>query len=157
MKKFALLIAFFTALQVQAQPASASTRKADQEAVAQQLKAMETAFARNDLMGVAALYADDAQMMDNRGLFVQGRKDLNEYWLGLKNVGRGWTLSAAETGGQGELVYQVGTSDLRFLNRQGKEQRSVTHFVLLWKKQPDGSYKIYRDFLSDLDYEKAKP
>lgn len=138
-------------------PAHRSQQKADHEAVNRQLKAMEAAFARNDMKGIADLYAEDAEMMDNRGLLVRGRQPLEAYWLGLKDKGRGWTLTAAETGGQGDLVYQIGTSDLRYANRQGAENRSVTHFVLLWKKQPDGSFKIYRDFLSDLDYEKAKP
>lgn len=145
------------AQQLRTPPAHLTQQKADHEAVNRQLQAMAAAFARNDMKGVADLYADDAEMMDNRGLLLQGRKPLEDYWLSLKDTGRGWTLTAAETGGQGDFVYQVGTSDLRYVNRQGTESRSVTHFVLLWKKQPDGSYKIHRDFLSNLDYEKAKP
>ncbi len=73
--------------------------------------------------------------------------------MDLKDKGRGWKLTVVEIGGQGEFVYQLGKSDLKHMNN-GKESRSITNFVLLWKKQSDGSYKIFRDYLTQTKFEK---
>jgi ketosteroid isomerase-like protein len=73
--------------------------------------------------------------------------------MDLKDKGRGWKLTVVEIGGQGEFVYQLGNSDLKYI-RQGKEASSITNFVLIWKKQADGNYKIFRDYLTKTKFEK---
>ncbi len=113
---------------------------------------MEEAFNKNDMTKVAAYYSDDGEIVyDN--YTVKGRANLDKYWMDLKDKGRGWTLTVVEIGGQGEFVYQLGKSDLKYISR-GAETRSVTNFVLIWKKQPDGTYKIFRDYLTKTKFEK---
>jgi len=60
-----------------------------------------------------------------------------------------------EIGGAGDYYYQLGNSDLTYLVN-GKESKSVTNFVLIWKKQADGSFKIFRDYLTDVEFRKSK-
>lgn len=108
---------------------------------------MEDAFNANDMVKVAAFYADDAEIVYDNGYTVKGRTGLDNYWGSLKDKGRGWKLTVVDIGGGGDFVYQLGQSDLKHMSRD-KETRSVTNFVLLWKKQPDGSYKIFRDYLT---------
>jgi len=49
----------------------------------------------------------------------------------------------------------LGNSDLTYMVN-GKETKSVTNFVLIWKKQKDGSYKIFRDYLTNIEFNKTK-
>lgn len=114
---------------------------------------MEDAFNSNDMNSVAGFYSNDGEIVyDN--YTVRGRTNLDKYWLDLKDKGRGWKLTVVEIGGQGEFVYQLGKSDLKHINHQGKEVNSITNFVLLWRKQDDGIYKIFRDYLTKTKFEK---
>jgi ketosteroid isomerase-like protein len=115
---------------------------------------MERVFNANDMAATAAFYSDDAEI-SGAGYVVKGRKNLDNYWLNLKNLGRGWKLTVIEIGGTGDFVYQLGNSDLTHLSK-GKETKSVTNFVLIWKKQTDGSYKIFRDYLTEVEFKKNK-
>ena len=113
---------------------------------------MEKAFNNNDMMAVAAFYSDDSEIVYSDHV-VKGRKNLDNYWMSLKDKGRGWELTVVEIGGQGEFVYQLGRSDLKHMSGD-REVRSVTNFVLIWKKQADGSYRIFRDYLTRTKFEK---
>ena len=113
---------------------------------------MQDAFNNNDMSKVAAFYANDGEIVDD-SYTVKGRTNLDNYWAALKDKGRGWKLTVVEIGGQGEFVYQLRRSDLKYVS-QGKEASSITNFVLIWKKQTDDNYKIFRDYLTKTKFEK---
>ena len=115
-------------------------------------KEMEKVFNANDMAATAAFYSDDAEIVASNYL-VTGRKNLDNYWFSLKDRGRGWKLTVIEIGGSGEFVYQLGNSDLTYLVN-GKESKAVTNFVLIWKKQKDNSYKIFRDYLTRTEFKR---
>ena len=117
-------------------------------------KEMERVFNANDMAATAAFYTDDAEISGS-SYVVTGRKNLDNYWLSLKDKGRGWKLTVFEIGGTDDYIYQLGNSDLTYIVN-GKETKAVTNFVLIWKKQKDGSYKIFRDYLTDIEFKKAK-
>lgn len=96
-------------------------------------KQMEKVFNANDMAATAAFYSDDAEISGSNYV-VTGRKNLDNYWLSLKDKGRGWKLTVIEIGGTDDYIYQLGNSDLTYLVN-GKETKSVTNFVLIWKKQ----------------------
>ena len=117
-------------------------------------KEMEKVFNANDMVATAAFYSDDAEI-SGANYVVTGRKNLDNYWLSLKDRGRGWKLTVIEIGGTDDYLYQLGNSDLTYMVN-GKETRSVTNFVLIWKKQKDNSYKIFRDYLTSIEFNKPK-
>lgn len=117
-------------------------------------KEMEKVFNANDMAATAVFYSDDAEIISSNYV-VTGRKNLDNYWLSLKDKGRGWKLTVTEIGGAGDYIYQLGNSDLTYLVN-GKETKSVTNFVLIWKKQKDNSYKIFRDYLTNIEFVKPK-
>ena len=114
---------------------------------------MEDAFNKNDMVTVASFYAHDGEIVYPDNYTVKGRTNLDKYWMDLKDKGRGWKLTVVEIGGHGEFVYQLGKSDLKYIN-DGKESSSITNFVLIWRKQDDGNYKIFRDYLTRTKFEK---
>ncbi len=148
---FILLVALSFTLCINAQSGNSETAKT--KAIIENLnKEMEKVFNANDMSATAAFYSDDSEIVASNYI-VKGRKNLDNYWLSLKDKGRGWKLTVIEIGGTGEYVYQLGNSDLTYLSN-GKEIKSVTNFVLIWKKQPDNSYKIFRDYLTDIQFKK---
>jgi len=142
---------FIVSLPAQTSNADRSKIKADIEKLN---KEMERVFNANDMAATAAFYSDDAEISGSNYV-VTGRKNLDNYWLSLKDKGRGWKLTVIEIGGTDDYIYQLGNSDLTYMVN-GKETKSVTNFVLIWKKQKDGSFKIFRDYLTDIEFKKTK-
>ena len=155
LKQFTCLFICFQLLILTAfsQGSQTKSKRAIKETIEKLNKEMEAAFNANDMVKVAAFYSDDAEI-DSENYTVKGRKSLNNYWLSLKDLGRGWKLEVIEIGGQGEFVYQLGKSDLKHISK-GAETRSVTNFVLLWKLQSNGTYKIFRDYLTNIKFKKT--
>ncbi|MHA4843557.1 YybH family protein [Flavitalea antarctica] len=147
---FTLILIHFNILTLVAQ--SLPDKAAVKKEIARLNQEMEAAFNNNDMLKVAAFYADDGEIVDE-SYTVKGREGLEKYWVALKDKGRGWKLSVVEVGGEGEFVYQLGRSDLKYL-REDKEANSITNFVLIWRKHPGGSYKIFRDYLTRTKFEK---
>src|SRR5687768_15647897 len=85
---------------------------------------MENAFNANDMQKVAAFYSDDAEIVYDNGYTVKGRTNLDNYWASLKDKGRGWKLAVVEVGGDGEIVFQLGKSDLKHMDGT-KEANSI--------------------------------
>ena len=154
MKKIIVLLAiqcFLTSVFSQADNAE---RNKERAAIEKLNKEMERVFNANDMAATAAFYSDDAEIVASNYL-VTGRRNLDNYWLSLKDKGRGWKLTVIEIGGTGDYIYQLGNSDLTYM-ANGKETKSVTNFVLIWKKQKDNSYKIFRDYLTNIEFNKPK-
>jgi len=55
---------------------------------------LEDDFNKNDMTAVAAFYSDDSEIVyDN--YVVKGRKNLDNYWMNMKDKGRAMTLVVA--------------------------------------------------------------
>ena len=107
-------------------------------------RAMEQAFAKGDMAAVAKFYADDAKLMGPSGGDVSGRAAIDRYWLDIKGA-KSWKLEVLEVGGDRTTAYQVGRSTL-VTSRGGADQTSISRFVVIWKRQPDGKFRIALDF-----------
>ena len=107
-------------------------------------RAMEQAFAKGDMMGVARFFADDEKLMGPGGSHVWGRASIDRYWSGIKGA-KSWKLEVLEVGGDRNTVYQVGRSTLVTTGAAG-DQTSVSRFVVIWKRQPGGRLRVALDF-----------
>lgn len=105
---------------------------------------MVETFKRGDLAGVAAFYEDDATIFFSRDKRVHGRKAIDAYWLALKG-GKDWKLEVYEVGGDRDTIYEVGRSTF-ISEADGKETAYACDILVIWKRQPDGRYKIHVDF-----------
>ena len=107
--------------------------------------AMTTAFNRGDYQGAARGYADDARIIGPNGERVSGRAAIDRYWMGLPPKSN-WKLEVLEVGGSPESPWQLGRSTLTMPGRDGGPTSiSVVDFVGVWKKQSDGTLKLYID------------
>jgi len=104
---------------------------------------LEERFASGDLLGVADFYADDALLFAPGGQRVQGREEIDAYWSNI--VGPvSWELDIRTLEGSQDLVFERGTSRLT-AQYEGGLQTSTVEFAFLWRRQPDGSWKIALD------------
>ena len=128
-----------------AAPAASTSNDGIRREVEAVNRAMEEAFNRGDLVGVARFYADDARIMGPRGEIVQSRERLDRYWAGIRNMNpRSWKLDVIEVGGSRDEPWQLGRSTL-VTGTAGQEQSSITDFIVLWRRQADGQLRIYID------------
>jgi uncharacterized protein (TIGR02246 family) len=104
---------------------------------------MVDAFKRGDFLAVARFYADDATIFSYRGEKIQGREAIDKYWTSIKGA-KDWKLEVVELGGDRETIYQIGRSTLT-TEREGKQSTYACDFVVIWKRQKDGAYKIHVD------------
>ena len=107
-------------------------------------RAMEQAFAKGDMAAVAKFYADDAKLMGPGGADISGRAAIDRYWQEIKGA-KSWKLEVIELGGDRTTAYQVGRSTL-VTSGGGGDRTSVSRFVVIWKRQPDGKLRIALDF-----------
>ena len=106
------------------------------------------AFNRGDLLGVARIYADDATIYfpnwaTRQGGRIQGREAIDKYWLAIKKP-REWKLEIVEVGGTKDAIWELGKSTLTE-EVDGKGATYVGDFIVIWKRQKGGSYRIHTD------------
>jgi len=106
------------------------------------------AFNKGDMLGVAKFYADDATIYyphypTRQGRQIRGREEINKYWLAVKKP-KEWKLEVHEVGGTPEAIWVIGRTTLTHVV-DGKDSTYAADFVVIWKRQPDGSYRIHTD------------
>jgi ketosteroid isomerase-like protein len=108
--------------------------------------AMAATFNRGDYLGAARFYSDDAQIIGAGGVRVTGRAAIDRYWTSIP-AGSTWRLDVLDAGGGRNAPWQLGRSTLVMPSRggSGEPNTSVVDFLGVWKRQPDGTLKLYID------------
>lgn len=109
------------------------------------------AFARGDASALAAMYTPDAIAFPPGSEMVRGNEAIASFWKTSRDGGvRSATLTTIDVGRSGDVAYEVGTVSLE-VQAEGKEPTTATaKYVVVWKRQPDGSWKLHRDIWNDL-------
>ena len=109
------------------------------------------AFARGDASALAAMYTPDAIAFPPGSEMVRGNEAIASFWKTSRDGGvRSATLTTIDVGRRGDVAYEVGTVSLE-VQAEGKEPTTATaKYVVVWKRQPDGSWKLHRDIWNDL-------
>jgi len=108
-------------------------------AVHQQLMA---SFAQCDGLGVAAVYAENGQLLPAYSTAISGRAAIRAFWQGWIDVGiRGVQRTPREVDCLCDTVNEVG--EYRILDRHSRVL-DVGKYVVIWK-QPHGQWKIQHD------------
>jgi ketosteroid isomerase-like protein len=107
--------------------------------------AMAATFNRGDYLGAARFYSDDAQII-GESVRVTGRAAIDRYWTSIP-AGSTWRLDVLDAGGSRNSPWQLGRSTLVMPSRDpgGAPFTSVVDFLAVWKRQPDGTLKLYID------------
>jgi ketosteroid isomerase-like protein len=111
--------------------------------IEEQNRRLEELFRAGDLLGVADLYADDAMLIDERGRRTLGREEIDAFWSAIESPLE-WRLEIRSLHGSEALAYELGTSYLT-TRQNGERSESASHFLLLWRREPGGPWRIQLD------------
>jgi ketosteroid isomerase-like protein len=147
----ALLVAALAgACRTAASVATATPQAVEDRAIRRELTAvnaeMAATFNRGDYLGAARFYSDDAQIIGTGGVRVTGRAAIDRYWTSIP-AGSTWRLDVLDAGGSRDSPWQLGRSTLVMPGRDpgAASNTSIVDFVAVWKRQPDGTLKLYID------------
>ena len=109
------------------------------------------AFARGDTKALAALYTSDAIAFPPDSEMIRGNDAIGVFWKGTRESGvLGAALTTIEVSRSGDVAYEVGKASLT-IQPAGKEPTTaMAKYVVVWKRQADGSWKLHRDIWNSL-------
>ena len=113
--------------------------------------AMTETMVRGDTLGVAQFYADNALLTDLKEFRFEGREAIDQRWTRLPTYSH-WQLTVLETGGDADTPHQRPHSVAR-MGVKGQEYIDEGYCFVVWKKQPDGDYRIHVDVYSPIKFE----
>jgi ketosteroid isomerase-like protein len=104
---------------------------------------MDACLVRGDLLGYAAFYSDDATIIGYDKRKIQGREAIDRFCLEMTGVTEANAV-VLDVGASGDFIYQVATSFSRW-ERNGEEGRYLCDCMYVWRKEEDGTYRIFLD------------
>jgi ketosteroid isomerase-like protein len=104
---------------------------------------MDACLMRGDLAGYAAFYSDEATIIGFDKRKIQGRAAIDRFCLEMTGITEAKAI-VLDVGMSGDLIYQVATSFARW-DRNGKEGSYLCDCMYVWRKEPDGTYRIFLD------------
>jgi uncharacterized protein (TIGR02246 family) len=99
-----------------------------------------------DADAVVALLTDDAIMMPNNGDMVVGKEAVEQIWRA--GAASGFTirdLRSVEVSSSGDIGYRVNSYFYGFVQEGTETDWHKTKNVHIWRRQPDGSWKLHID------------
>jgi uncharacterized protein (TIGR02246 family) len=133
---------------------AADTRAQDERAIrATDTATLKAAQAKN-VDGVAASYAEDASWLPPNAPMVTGKASIRAGWSKLiANPGFNidWQIDRVEVARSGDLAYVIYAYQMALVNAQGKTVDDHGKNMAVWRKQPDGTWKMVAEsFNSDM-------
>ena len=109
------------------------------------------AFSRGDAAAIAAFYTDDAVVMPPNSQMIKGRKAIEEFWKGAMGMGvRSIQLDTLDVQSGTDLAYEIGNATMIIQPQGGKAATDTVKYVVVWKRQPDGSWKLAADIWNSM-------
>jgi uncharacterized protein (TIGR02246 family) len=105
-------------------------------------------FKRGDAALVAEAFAPDAVNVGKDGTVDVGRDAIRERtrkYMETSGPAKTARADIEEFVVSGNLAYEWGTSEARFAPKPGGPEKRAGRYLTCWKKQPDGSWKIFRN------------
>jgi len=150
MKKTAVAAIVLLALAVMVRQSLLSAEP-QQKGSADSMKQLEADFLKASMergsAGYMSFYSEDAVELPNDSDAVVGKAAIAKGmgFLDDKNNRLTWSPVSAGLSGSGDLGYTWGTYEFCSKLKDGSETVEHGKYMTLWKKQPDGSWKVAVD------------
>jgi uncharacterized protein (TIGR02246 family) len=95
-----------------------------------------------------SFYADDAIQLADKGPLVQGKENIRKGWqqmLALPGPGLTFATADVQVANAADLAWEYGTYDFATADKDGKVTDVKGKYLVVWKKQFDGSWKVVAD------------
>jgi uncharacterized protein (TIGR02246 family) len=151
-------LAYLIAVMIFLSPAAHAGPKAKDANVGEARAAIEAAnakfdqaFQRGDAAAVGALYTQDAMLFPPDSEIIKGRQAIGEFWKATHKSGvKSAKLTTLDVGASGDVAYEAGTV-LLTVQPEGKEASTASaKYVVVWKRQSDGSWQLHRDIWNSM-------
>jgi ketosteroid isomerase-like protein len=130
------------------------TRAPDERAIREADAATLKAAQANDVDGAVANYADDASWLPPNLPLIHSKAAIRAGWaklIGNPGFTIDWQINKLEVSRAGDLAYTIYTYQMTLDGANGKPITDQGKDMAVWKKQPDGAWKMVADaFNSDL-------
>lgn len=135
--------------QQQPQPAALPDNRAADESAIRAIDAdWVKAVAGKDAQQSASYYADGGSLLAPGAPLAAGKDAVQKTWAGMMAT-PGFALSFAptkiEVSRAGDLAYEIGEYQLTTNDKKGKPQTVKAKYIVVWGKQPNGSWKALID------------
>lgn len=90
-------------------------------------------------------------MYPDNGPIVKGKDNILKEWTGmlaLPGPGLTFQTTGVEVARSGDLAYETGTYDFATADKKGKVSDQKGKYVVVWKKQPSGEWKVVADIFN---------
>ncbi|HEY4948907.1 MAG TPA: SgcJ/EcaC family oxidoreductase [Candidatus Acidoferrales bacterium] len=134
--------------QAQRQQEMQQARAADEAAIRAASAAWSKAATAKDLDKAVSFYADDALILPDKAPALRGDENIRKNWaplLALPGPGLSWQTSALQVARSGELAYETGAYVFVTTDKKGISTDYKGKYLVIWKKQSDGSWKVAVD------------
>lgn len=123
------------------------TRAADEAAIRALTKEWAQAAAAKDLDKAVSYYAADAVVFPPNAGRAGTPEERRKVWEGMLGADTALTFSTTgvEVAHHGDLAYETGIYSVTTTDKRGKEKTEMGKYVVVWKKQADGSWKAAVD------------
>ena len=112
-------------------------------AIEKAIAAWEKAANAKDAAAVASFYTEDATLMAPGAPPIKGRKAIQEFWQGFLANASDAKVRPVEVVPMGDMAYEIGAFEANLPTPQGNIARTQGKYVVIWKRQPDGSIKLH--------------
>jgi uncharacterized protein (TIGR02246 family) len=108
-------------------------------------------FARGDAAALAALYTADATLLPPGETMLEGSAAIGQYWKKSHDSGvASAKLTTEKVERDGDVAIETGKVEL-LVRAQGKPEATAhAKYLVVWKLQADGTWKMHRDIWNDL-------
>lgn len=107
--------------------------------------ALQQAVAANDLNKIMVHYADTAVLMPAAEPAISGKAAITKEWehiLAIPELENTSKLARVEVAASNDLAYTMGSYRSRMMGESGVLVDEPGKWLSIWKKQPDGSWRI---------------
>jgi uncharacterized protein (TIGR02246 family) len=101
-----------------------------------------------DLEKSVSFFADSATMMAPKSPAVEGKENIRKVWqqmLALPGPGLSFSAERVEVACSGDLAWEQGAYEFITKDNDGKTATEKGTYVTVWKKQPDGIWRVVGD------------
>jgi ketosteroid isomerase-like protein len=132
-----------------ARPAAAQRAERDDRTnalrreIAARFDTLLAAFRRDDPRAMAAVFAEDGTIRGPQEVRAHGRDAIERYWLSRPRA-QAWEIEILEIGGGTDAPWTHARS-IRMVPVEGRTERRITEFIVVWKRDRDGVLRIYLD------------
>ena len=145
---FAFLFAFVGFARAQAPAQSSVTDLEIRKAIDAGNAKYIDAFAKSDAGALAGLYDESGSRFNPKGVVVRGRPAIAESVAGFMKSVTGPIKVSIETQDLwvvDDVAYETGKYTYTFTPPRKSETQTGGHYVTIWKRQADGTWKIVAD------------